>query len=379
MKTMKYKYLEIMPRSISGVIEVVLPSLLVFCVYAACQNEARVVAADQVITSKETLFGKIESVSTEAVRLLPRGSTNAIRELGVTEIVMIQFSDEPKNLIEAKKRLVKNDFGGALKVLEQVNEDEIQSASVAVRGEYAYVRAVAAGHVAVDTAKELSPTLSYIREVLDQFTRSIHYYDLLEVAGDIERALGRYDKATSLYKKISRGPPPMVVRAERLQGDVLAAEGRHVEAIAEYEKVQSADLDEIFVEQEKIMARLGQAESLISLSRFDEAVSLISSMLAETFPEGVPVIATNILLGKAYSLLGQSLLEMKQDQDALIAYLTVDLVYGDTPSTHAEALFRLFHLWNKGGYPRRSAEVRQRLIETYPQSTWAAELDPSTK
>ena len=379
MKTMEYKYLEILPRSILRFIEVVLRSLLIFCVYAACQNEASVVAADQVITSKETLFGKIESVSTEAIRLLPRGSTNAVREIGVTDVVMIQFSDEPKNLIEAKKRLIKNDFDGALEALEQVNEGEIQSASVAVRGEYAYVRAVAVGHVAMDTTKELPSALSSIEEVLDQFTRSIHYYDLLETAGDLERALRRYDKATAIYKKISRGPPPMVVRAGRLQGNILAAEGRHAEAIAEYEKVQSTNLDGSFIEQEKIMACLGQAESLISLSRFDEAVSLISSMLAETYPEGEPVIATNILLGKAYSLLGQSFLELKQDQDALIAYLTVDLVYGDVPDTHAEALFRLFHLWNKGGYPRRSAEVRQRLIEAYPQSTWAAELNPSAK
>ena len=56
-------------------------------------------------------------MSTEAVRLLPHGSTNAIREIGVTDVVMIQFSDEPKNLIEAKKRLIKNDFSGALESL----------------------------------------------------------------------------------------------------------------------------------------------------------------------------------------------------------------------------------------------------------------------
>ena len=376
---MEHRYLEIMPSGTPGLVELVLRSLLICCVYAAFQNEVCVVAADQVFTSEEILFGEIESVSTEAVRLLPRGSTNAIREIGVTDVVMIQYSDEPKDLIEAKKRLIKNDFGGAFEAIKKVSEDEIQSASVAVRSEYAYVRAVAAGHVAVDTTEGLSQSLTYIEEVLDQFTRSIHYYDLLEAAGDLEGALGRYDKAAALYKKISRGPPPMVVRAERLQGNVLAAEGRHIEAIAEFENVQSVDLEGSFVEQEKMMACLGQAESLISLSRFDEAVSLIGSMLAETYPEGVPVTATNILLGKAYSLLGQSLLETKEDQDALIAYLTVDLVYGDAPDTHAEALFRLFHLWNKGGYPRRAAEVRQRLIKAYPQSTWAAELNPSSK
>ena len=379
MKTMEHRYLEIMPSGTPGLVELVLRSLLICCVYAAFQNEVCVVAADQVFTSEEILFGEIESVSTEAVRLLPRGSTNAIREIGVTDVVMIQYSDEPKDLIEAKKRLIKNDFGGAFEAIKKVSEDEIQSASVAVRSEYAYVRAVAAGHVAVDTTEGLSQALTYIEEVLDQFTRSIHYYDLLEAAGDLEGALGRYDKAAALYKKISRGPPPMVVRAERLQGNVLASEGRHIEAIAEFENVQSVDLEGVFIEQEKMMACLGQAESLISLSRFDEAVSLISSMLAETYPEGMPVTASNILLGKAYSLLGQSLLEMKEDQDALIAYLTVDLVYGDAPDTHAEALFRLFHLWNKGGYPRRAAEVRQRLIKAYPQSTWAAELNPSSK
>ena len=376
---MEHRYLEIMPSGTPGLVELVLRSLLICCVYAAFQNEACVVAADQVFTSEETLFGEIESVSTEAVRFVPRGSTNTVREIGVTDVVMIQYSDEPKDLIEAKKRLIKNDFGGAFEVIEQVNEDEIQSASVAVRSEYAYVRAVAAGHVAMDTTEGLSQALTYIEEVLDQFTRSIHYYDLLEAAGDLEGALGRYDKAAALYKKISRGPPPMVVRAERLQGNVLAAEGRHVEAIAEFENVQSVDLEGSFIEQEKMMACLGQAESLISLSRFDEAASLIGSMLAETYPEGMPVTASNILLGKAYSLLGQSLLETKEDQDALIAYLTVDLVYGDAPDTHAEALFRLFHLWNKGGYPRRAAEVRQRLIKAYPQSTWAAELNPSSK
>ncbi|MDO7690308.1 MAG: tetratricopeptide repeat protein [Pirellulales bacterium] len=376
---MKHRYLEIVRSGTPGLVELVLRSLLICCVYAAFQNEACVVAADQVFTSEETLFGEIESVSTEAVRFVPRGSTNTVREIGVTDVVMIQYSDEPKYLIEAKKRLIKNDFGGAFEAIKKVSEDEIQSASVAVRSEYAYVRAVAAGHVAVDTTEGLSQALTYIEEVLDQFTRSIHYYDLLEAAGDLEGALGRYDKAAALYKKISRGPPPMVVRAERLQGNVLAAEGRHIEAIAEFENVQSVDLEGSFIEQEKMMACLGQAESLISLSRFDEAVSLISSMLAETYPEGVPVTATNILLGKAYSLLGQSLLETKEDQDALIAYLTVDLVYGDAPDTHAEALFRLFHLWNKGGYPRRAAEVRQRLIKAYPQSTWAAELNPSSK
>ena len=376
---MKYKYLEINPSRILGLFDLFLRWLVVCCLYAALQSGASVDAADQVVTRNETLFGKIESVSTEAVQLLPRGSAGAAREIDVSDVVMIQFSDEPQDLIEAKRRLVKNNFVGALEAIQQVDEDEIQSASVAVRGEYAYVRAVAGGHVAMGAAGKISSALSSIKNVIDQFTRSIHYYELLEVAGDLEQALGRYDEAASLYKKIAIGPPPMVVRAGRLKGDVLAAEGRYPEAIKEFEKVQSVDLVGGFVEQEKMMACLGQAESLLSLGRFSEAVSLIRTMLSGSHPEEVPIATTHVLLGNAYSLLGRALAEMKQDQDALIAYLTVDLVYGDAPETHAEALFQLFQLWNRGGYPRRAEEVRKKLMKTYPKSTWATELNPSTK
>ena len=376
---MKYEYLERNPSRILGLFDLFLRSLVVCCIYAALQSGASVDAADQVVTRNETLFGKIESVSTEAVQLLPRGSVSAARKIGVSDIVMIQFSDEPQGLIEAKRRLVKNNFVGALEAIQQVDEDEIQSASVAVRGEYAYVRAVAGGHVAMGAAGKISSALSSIKNVIDQFTRSIHYYELLEVAGDLEQALGRYDEAASWYKKIALGPPPMVVRAGRLKGDVLAAEGRYPEAIKEFEKVQSVDLVGGFVEQEKMMACLGQAESLLSLGRFSEAASLIRTMLSGSHPEEVPIATTNVLLGNAYSLLGRSLAEMKQDQDALIAYLTVDLVYGDAPETHAEALFQLFQLWNRGGYPRRAEEVRKKLMKTYPKSTWATELNPSTK
>ena len=376
---MKYKNLEIKSGRILGLFDLFLSRLVVCCIHVALQSGATVDAADQVVTRNETLFGKIESVSTEAVQLLTRGSASAAREIGVSDVVMIQFSDEPQDLIEAKRRLVKNNFVGALEAIQQVDEDEIQSASVAVRGEYAYVRAVAGGHVAMGAGGKISSALSSIKNAIDQFTRSIHYYELLEVAGDLEQALGRYDEAASLYKKIALGPPPMLVRAGRLKGDVLAAEGRYPEAIEEFEKVQSVDLVGGFVEEEKMMACLGQAESLLSLGRFSEAASLIRTMLSGSRPEEVPIATTNVLLGNAYSLLGRALAELKQDQDALIAYLTVDLVYGDAPDTHAEALFHLFQLWNRGGYPRRAEEVRKRLMKTYPKSTWATELNPSTK
>jgi tetratricopeptide (TPR) repeat protein len=334
-----------------------------------------VYAADQVVTRDETLFGKIESLTPEVVRLLPRGSTDAPREIGVADVLLIQFDDEPQGLIEAKRRLVKKEFVSAFHAVKEINENQLKSSSVAIRGEYAYVQAVVSGRIAIKTAEEISFALRRVKRVIDQFTRSIHYYELLELAGDLEVALGEFDKAKNFYDKMIEGPPLMAIRARRLGGNCLAAEGRHLEAIAEFENLQLENLDSNGVEQEKMAACLGQATSLIALSRFDEAVSLVQAMLSRDFPEEVPISSAEELVGKAYSLLGQSFLEMQQNQKALIAYLTVDLVYNTNPDIHAESLLQLIKLWAEGGYPLRAMETREKLVNSYPESVAATQLN----
>ena len=334
-------------------------------------------AADQVITRDKTLFGKIEAVTSEAVRLLRRGSTGDPQEINVSDILMIQFDDEPQELIESKRRLVKNEFEAALHAVEKINENQIEESSVAIRGEYAYVQAVAAGRIAIKTADGIPSSLRRVEKVIDQFTRSIHHYELLELAGDLEVAQGRADKAQEFYDKMIEGPPLIALRAKRLSGNVLASEDRHLEAIRALKKVQSENLDLNGVEQEKIAACLDQATSLIALSRSDEAVSLIQEMLLREFPEEVPISSAEELLGKAHCLLGQSFIETGKNQEALIAYLTVDLVYNTNPDIHAESLLQLIELWTQGGYPRRAAEAREKLVNSYPENAAATQFDSS--
>ena len=352
--------------------------LMLICLgCVAFQSRWPVHAADQVITRDKTLFGKIEAVTSEAVRLLRRGSTADLQEINVSDILMIQFDEEPQELIEAKRRLVEKEFEAALHAVEKINENQIEESSVAVRGEYAYVQAVAVGRIAIKTADGIPSSLRRVEKVIDQFTRSIHHYELLELAGDLEVAQGRADKAQEFYDKMIEGPPLIALRARRLSGNVLASEDRHLEAIRTFEKVQSENLDLNGVEQEKMAACLDQATSLIALRRSDEAVLCIQEMLLREFPEEVPVSSVEELLGKAYSLLGQSFIETGKNQEALIAYLTVDLVYNTDPNIHAESLLQLIELWTRGGYPRRAAEAREKLVNSYPENEAATQFDSS--
>jgi TolA-binding protein len=106
--------------------------------------------------------------------------------------------------------------------------------------------------------------------------------------------------------------------------------------------------------------------------RHDAAVEAVFQIIDAANPE------EKELLSRAYTVLGGTYRAMGgKEQDALIQFLMVDLVYNTLPETHAEALFNLAELWDNGGNPERAREARQNLKSAYPDSPWAAKLDPS--
>ena len=80
------------------------------------------------------------------------------------------------------------------------------------------------------------------------------------------------------------------------------------------------------------------------------------------------------MLSKAYAVLGDAYRAAGKEQDALIAFLTVDLVYNTQPESHAEALFNLAQLWDKAQNPERARQAKQALEATYPDSSWTKKL-----
>ena len=80
------------------------------------------------------------------------------------------------------------------------------------------------------------------------------------------------------------------------------------------------------------------------------------------------------LLGRGYNVLGEAFRAAGKDQDALISYLTVDLVYNSNPQNREEALFNLVELWKRGNFAERAREAQEQLESTYPNSPWLRKL-----
>ena len=176
------------------------------------------------------------------------------------------------------------------------------------------------------------------------------------------------------YRELEGGPPSLAIRAARRQAEALLAAGRAEEAMPVLAAAVMLPAADPASQRERFAAQLGQADCLIAVDRPAEAVPAIRKLLAAA---EVPTVDDRQLrrqLSRAYALLGRAALAEGREQDALIAYLTVDLVHAADAESHAESLFRLVELWTRGRYPKRAAEARRQLEVAYPQSSWAARL-----
>ncbi|NBW86049.1 MAG: hypothetical protein EBR23_04260, partial [Planctomycetia bacterium] len=116
-------------------------------------------------------------------------------------------------------------------------------------------------------------------------------------------------------------------------------------------------------------AELGRAQCLSRLEKAPDAIAAARGVIRQIDPDDKD------LLGRAFNVLGDAQRSAGgRDEDAVIAYLTVDLVYNTAAETHAEALFNLVDLWQRTKNPERAREARQALESQYPNSPWTKRL-----
>jgi len=184
--------------------------------------------------------------------------------------------------------------------------------------------------------------------------------------GDLLMAADKYAAAQRQYAELAKTPwPDYKLRAGVLLGRTLAAQGKHDQAIRQFDDVLASREDDAAANEQKLSATLGKAVSLAETNQLDNAVSLVEQMIADTDPE------QKELQARAYNALGDSYQRAGRTKDALLAYLHVDVLYSSVPDAHAEALSHLATLWNQVGQAERARAARQTLEQQYRGSRWA--------
>jgi tetratricopeptide (TPR) repeat protein len=331
--------------------------MIVFCVTAR-------LPADTI----RTIDG--ERVTATVVSSTPRALTvedraGARQEIPVETILDVQFDDEPQELRTARNFLGRGRPGDAVAEIEKLVADTTLELMPLVQEELEFVRAAARSELALRGSGSIPEAGKEANDFLRNHPQSLHTYRMIERVGDLLAAAGDNAKAGTYYARLADGPPAIRIRAAAARGRMQAAGGDHAAAVTAFEEAEAIEADDAASLEQKREASLGRARSLGELGRGDEAVEVVDRIFDGADPADVTLLAA------AYNALGDAHRGAGRLQDAIIAYLTVDLVYNASPEAHAEALSKLALAWEQVGQLERAREARGTLQQQYPQSRWA--------
>jgi tetratricopeptide (TPR) repeat protein len=343
--------------------------LLATALLAAAAGTALGQAADRVVlTSGQSASGKVLAVTPVAVDLETAGGET--QKFPVENVREVQFGAEPESLRSARGMLMRGRGADALDEVGKIEANELEGAAPLVLAEVDFVKAAAAGRAALDAGGDVAAAGKGVAAYLAKHGKSHHLLQMQELQGDLLARAGKADEALAAYAQLAAGPGPAKVRAAAAKGALLLSQGKADAALAEYEsaiKLAGADKGS---DAQKRAAELGKARCLAAQGKQEPALALVNQVIKDSAPE------EKDLLARAYNVLGGVYRSITgKEQDALISFLTVDLVYNSVPDSHAEALYNLGELWERGSNPERAREARQNLKTSYPVSPWSKKLD----
>ncbi len=316
---------------------------------------------DRVYRQNGVDSGQVIAVTPLEVTISKNGVESAI---SVEDIESVYFAGEPDDLNSVRTAVKTGRLADAKRTLDGIDAADARRDEVAADIEF-YGMLIDA-QLALGGQGDLARATAAAREFAAKRRTSFHIPQVIELVGDLLLAAGDFAGARTEYAKLAKAKSDYFeLRSALLVGRALQAEGKHVEALAEFDKVVASTDRGALIDPMKASASLDRAVSQAAQGQGDEAAATIGAMIAKADPEDAATLA------RAYNALGDCYLQAKDDQGALFAFLHVDLLYNEAADAHAKALHELVGLWRKTGKDSRAQEAAQELAEKYPGSRWA--------
>ena len=290
------------------------------------------------------------------------------RPVAVHVIRSVVFDGEPSELSQARISAANGNYRKALDALEKVDVAAIRRDFI--KQDIEFYKAFCAGKLAVSGNEEIVEAGRQLNSFVRAYPKNFHYLAATELMGDLLMADGRFEPARKQYAELAKAPwPDYKIRASVAVGRTLQAQGKHAEAIAQFDAALAISDDSADAENQKLSATLARAVSQAETGGVDQAVASIESIIQKADPQEKELHA------RAYNALGNCHEKAGQTKDALLAFLHVDVLYNTVPEAHAEALAHMARLWEAIGQQERARETREQLQERYAGSPWAKQTE----
>jgi tetratricopeptide (TPR) repeat protein len=286
------------------------------------------------------------------------------RKVAVNEIKAVLFADEPSELAQARVNAANGAYANALSALEKIDMNSIRREYI--KQDIEFYKAYCAGKLALGGEREIGDAGRQLNSFVRSYPQNFHYMAAVELMGDLLMATGRHENAQKQYAELAKAPwTDYKVRSAVAVGRTLQAQGKHAEAIQQFDAALATAGGGADAEEQKLEATLAKAVSMAETGGGSQAVGMIEKIIQDANPEQKELHA------RAYNALGSCYQKAGQTKDALLAYLHVDVLYNTVPEAHAESLANLAPLWQAVGQEEQARQARQLLQERYGGSRWA--------
>jgi tetratricopeptide (TPR) repeat protein len=306
-----------------------------------------------------------EIVRTSATEVVLARSGGVEEKIPVVEIEEIQFDREPAPLRQARTDLRNGNYPRVLESLDKLRSAQDRPL---MQQEAQFYRALATARLALAGSGDPAAALNLLVDFINQNKDSWRFMLANELAGDLLVSLDRHAEALKYYAELEKSPfAAHQMRAAVAQGNALVVQGKHADALRQFEKVLALPADNLDkrAAQQRLAATLGKALVLAETGEVDASVQLVEQAVAALDPED------NDLNAQAYLTLGTCYRKKGDSRAAEWAFLWVDLIYSANPQYHAQALANLKEVFAENGKPERALQAENVLKERYGNTKWA--------
>jgi len=282
--------------------------------------------------------------------------------LSPDQVLALQFLDEPLELSTARVEIEVGNYEEALEKIAAIEPTELESSRDFVRWEIAWLKAFSSAKLALSDAAKIAIAVKELSSFIKEAPESCRYYDACALLGDTSVLSGKLDVAGKFYAKLeeSRSAP---IRSRGKVGRATVALLSNDLDQAETLFSEVVDSDELDAKFEALSvrttAKIGLARTLTKREKFDEAQKTLEDLLDAT-PNGATLQQASI-----YDALGEVYVASNRPEEAIVAYLHIDLLYPTARAERVKALKALVGLWRQVGREDRAIETETILRERF--------------
>lgn len=326
-------------------------------------------ALDKITLANEEINGDIQSMTRDAVVIKPVGSSE-VRSVPTEEIVSIIFSGEPAPMRMLTSQMELSNFAGMTRTLEMDALNPSRISNDRVKAEVGFYSAYAAAQNALSGAGDLEAAGRTMRSYVDANPNHWRYYAGVQTMGELYAAVGADDEAIRAFSLLRDAPSAGIrLNGAMAQAKALLAAERYADALPLFEEVLDAGGNSAEAKARSLVAEVGLVACQAKTGDAEEGIESVREIIDSEDPENAELFAM------AYATLGNCYLAAGQNEDALLAFLHVDLLYPSQSRYRAEALYHLSRLWGEVGKGDRALQAKETLLSTYADTTWARKSD----